>query len=162
MSPEHRRFLVLEQGVGSAVFNFVLNGVIAWLLFRSLERVPLWGQQSIAGDTIGTCFFLPFFTALIVTPLVRRRIRAGSVAPLGWTRETHPSLGWLPSGTTKRALVLGVICVLAVAPLSVWALGRLGVDELGFWHFVGFKATFAAALALLVTPVISIWAMTAR
>jgi hypothetical protein len=54
MSPEHRRFLVLEQGIGSALFNFVLNGAIAWLLFRSFERVPLWGQQSIAGDTIGT------------------------------------------------------------------------------------------------------------
>ena len=160
MSPEHRRFLVLEQGVGSALFNFVLNGAIAWLLFRSFERVPLWGQQSIAGDTIGTCFFLPFFTALIVTPLVRRRMKGGSVAEPGWTRETHPTLGWLPSGTTKRALVLGVGSALVFGPLSVWALSRLGVDELGFWHFVGFKAAFAAALALLVTPVISIWAMT--
>ena len=162
MSPEHRRFLLLEQGVGSALFNFVLNGAIAWLLFRSVERVPLWGQQSIAGDTIGTCFFLPFFTALIVTPLVRRRVRAGAVAPLEWTRETHPPLAWLPSGTAKRGLVLGVICLLALGPLSVWVLGRVGVDELGFWAFVAFKATFAAALALLVTPLISIWAMTAE
>ena len=80
------------------MFNFLLNGAIAWLLFRSLERVPLWGQQSIAGDTIGTCFFLPFFTALIVTPLVRRRVRAGSVAPLGVDARDHPPLGWLPAG----------------------------------------------------------------
>jgi len=161
MNSAHVRFLVLEQGIGSAVFNFLLNGAIAWLLFSGLERVPLWGQQSIAGDTIGTCFFLPFFTALIVTPLVRKRVQSGSVAELEWTHETHPMLGWLPAGTAKRALVLGVVCALVVGPLSVWLLHRLEVGELTFWSFVAFKAAFAAALALIVTPVISVWAMTA-
>ena len=159
MTRRHLEFLLLEQGIGSAVFNFLLNGAIAWALFRGMARVPLWGQQSIAGDTIATCFFLPFLTALIVTPLVRRRVTAGTLAALGWTRETHPPLGWLPSGTFKRALVLGVACLLVLGPLSIWLLDRYGVDELGFWSFVAFKATFAAALALVVTPVISIWAI---
>ncbi len=159
MSSAHLRFLLLEQGVGSAVINFLLNGAIAWGLFRSFERVPLWGQQSIGVDTIATCFFLPFITALIVTPLVRKRVQAGTLAALGWTRETHPALGWLPSGTAMRALVLGIVCALAIGSLSVWALGRLGVSELAFWPFVGFKAAFAAALAFVVTPVISLWAL---
>jgi hypothetical protein len=162
MTPEHRRFLILEQGIGSAAFNFVLNGLIAWLLFRSFERVPLWGQQSIAGDTIGTCFFLPFITALIVTPLVRKRVHAGRIERLEWTRETHPPLGWLPGGTGKRALVLGIACTLIVGSLSLWALTAFGVGDLAFWHFVGFKAAFSAALALVVTPVIALWAITPR
>jgi hypothetical protein len=161
MSPVHLRFLLLEQGVGSAVINFVLNGAIAWGLFRGLERVPLWGQQSIAGDTIGTCFFLPFLTTLIVTPLVRQRVRAGAIAALGWTRETHPALGWLPSRTAMRGVVLGIVCVLGVGLLTVWALHRLGVGDLGLWPFIGFKAAFAAGLALVVTPVISLWALAA-
>jgi hypothetical protein len=159
MSPKHLRFLLLEQGVGAAVINFVLNGAIAFLLFRGLERVPLWGQQSIVGDTIGTCFFLPFFTALIVTPLVRKRMRAGSVAALAWKRETHPPLGWLPRSTGKRGLALGAACALIIGPLSIWLLSRLGVADLAFWPFVGFKASFAAALALLVTPIIALWAI---
>jgi hypothetical protein len=161
MSPDHLRFLLLEQGIGAAVFNFVLNGGIAWLLFRGLERVPLYGQQSIAGDTVATCFFLPFVTALIVTPLVRRRITAGTLAALGWTRESHPVLAWLPGGTAKRALVLGIGCALLIGPISVWALGRLEIIDLSFWSFVAFKAAFAAGLAFLVTPVISLWALTA-
>jgi|SRR5579862_7085045 len=161
MSPDHLRFLLLEQGIGAAVFNFVLNGGIAWLLFRGLERVPLYGQQSIAGDTVATCFFLPFLTALIVTPLVRRRISAGTLAALGWTRESHPLLAWLPAGTAKRALVLGIGCALVIGPMSLWALSRLEVIELSFWSFVAFKAAFAAGLALLVTPVISLWALAA-
>jgi hypothetical protein len=160
MSSHHLRFLLLEQGIGAAVVNFLLNGAIAWLLFRSVERVPLWGQQSIVGDTFGTCFFLPFFTVLIVTPLVRRRVTGGALAALDWTRETHPLLGWLPSGTGRRALVLGAVCAAVVGPPSVWLLGRLQVTDLTFWSFVAFKAAFAAGLGLLVTPVISLWAMT--
>jgi len=159
MHPHHIRFLVLEQGIGSAVINFLLNGAIAWLLFRGLERVPLWGQQSIAGDTVGTCFFLPFLTTLIVTPLARGRVRTGSLRALPWTRETHPPLRWLPEGTLKRGLVLGVATALLVGPLSVALLAWSNVQELSFWQFVWFKAAFAAVLALIVTPIISIWAI---
>lgn len=159
MHPHHVRFLVLEQGIGSAVVNFLLNGAIAWLLFRTVEQVPLWGQQSIAGDTIGTCFFLPFFTTLIVTPLARGRVRTGSLMALPWTRETHPPLRWLPGGTVKRGLVLGVVTALLVGPLSVALLQCADVQELSFWRFVWFKAVFAAGLALIVTPIISIWAI---
>lgn len=159
MHAHHLRFLVLEQGIGSAVFNFLLNGAIAWLLFRALGTVPLWGQQSIAGDTIATCFFLPFLTTLIVTPLARNRVRDGSVAALPWTRATHPRLRWLPSGTVQRGLVLGIAGAVVIAPVSVIVLRWAGVQDLPFWRFVWFKAAFAAVLALIVTPVISIWAI---
>lgn len=159
MGPHHRRFLILEQGIGSALFNLVLNGVIAWALFRHLAVVPLWGRESIAGDTLGTCFFLPFFTALIVTPLVRRRVRSGGIDGLGWTRESHPRLGWLPAGTLRRALALGGLSLAVVGPLTLLGLHGLSVGELAFARFLAFKAVFAAVLALLVTPVISLWAL---
>src|SRR5690606_13950680 len=71
----HRRFLLLEQGVGAAVFNLLLNGAIAYFVARSLDTVPLWGGDvSIAGDTIFTTFLLPFFTCLFVTRLARAQV----------------------------------------------------------------------------------------
>jgi hypothetical protein len=151
--------LVLEQGIGSAIFNILLNGAIAWAMFRHLDVIPLWGQESIVGDTLGTTFFLPFFTALIVTPLVRRRVRSGGLDGLGWTRESHSVLGWLPPGTVRRALTLGFVTLIAVGPLAVLALHAFSVDELAFGPFIVFKALFAGLLALVVTPVISIWAL---
>ena len=48
MKDVHRRYLALEHGIGSAVINFVLNGAIAWAMFRSLDVVPLWGPTSIS------------------------------------------------------------------------------------------------------------------
>jgi hypothetical protein len=159
MTPHHTRFLILEQGIGSALFNLLLNAAIAWALFRHLEVVPLWGQESIAGDTLGTCFFLPFFTALIVTPMVRRRIRRGALPELAWNRTSHPWLGWLPPGTLKRAAVLGGWTLIALGPLTLAILMIAAVNELRLAPFIAFKAGFAALLALLVTPVISLWAL---
>lgn len=159
MTPTLRRYLLLEHGFGSAVFNFVLNGTIAWLLFRRVAEVPLWGQQSIAGDTIGTSLFLPLITCLIVTPLVRRHTRARDLGTLGWSPTANALLHWLPAGTFRRGLVLGATCLLVVAPLAVGALGAMGVTGMPLWHFVVFKAVFAAALALAVQPLIALWAV---
>ena len=159
MSPAHRRYLLVEQGIGAAVFNFALNAGIAWLLFRSQDVVPLWGDRSIAGDTIATSMILPFLTTLIVTPTARRQVRAGRVAALGWSRATHPTLGWLPRGTFARAFVLGVVCAVVLSPITLLVLGLLHVADLGFGRFVLFKAAFAAMEALLVTPVVSLWAI---
>lgn len=159
MSPAQRRYLLLEQGVGSGIFNFVLNGLIAWAMFRSVPDVPLWGQQSIMGDTIGTCFFLPLITCLIVTRLATGHVRTGKVAPLGWSRAAHPLLRRLPRGAARRGAALGAICIALLAPLALLALLVAEVASLPFWRFVLFKAGFAAVAATLVTPLIALWAI---
>ena len=154
-----RHYLLVEQGVGAAVFNFVLNAAIAGAMFRSVDVVPLWGQQSIMGDTIGTCFLLPFLTCLIATRLARGHVRAGKVAPLGWTRASHPLLGWLPQSTARRGVALGLACIALLAPLAFIALRVLDVAGLSFWRFVVFKGGFAAVAAALVTPLVALWAI---
>lgn len=159
MSPSHGRYLLLEQGIGAGVVNFGINAAIAWGMFRGAESVPLWGQQSIMGDTIGTCVMLPLMTSLIVTRVARGQLRAGKMAPLGWSRETHSVLRWLPRGTAIRGLVLGVLCAIAFAPLAYLYLRAHEVDGMAFGRFVMWKATFAAILGALVTPVIALWAI---
>lgn len=156
MSPAHKRFLLLEEGLGSVLVNLLLNGVIAYLMFRSAVSVPLWGQQSIAGDTIGTTFFLPLFTCLIVTPLARRQVHAGRLEPLD---GTPLGLAWLPARAFWRGAVLGVLSVILVAPPTIMLLSALGVTQQSFWGFVLFKAVFAAALGAVVTPLIALWAI---
>ena len=37
LSAPHQKFLIIEQGAVPTVFNFALNGAIAWALFRSAE-----------------------------------------------------------------------------------------------------------------------------
>lgn len=129
-------------------------------MVRSLHTVPLWGTDvSIAGDTIGTTFMLPFFTCLFVTRVARGQVERGKLPPLAWRRESHAALGRLPARTSVRALVLGLTGLIAVAPVAVWALVALEVRDLGPWSFVAFKALFAALLAAVVTPVVALGAL---
>src|SRR5690348_3584562 len=50
LNPEQRRFLLLDNGAGPFAANLLINGAIAWLMFRHASHVPMWGQNSIAGD----------------------------------------------------------------------------------------------------------------
>lgn len=158
MSPAHRRFLVLEQGVGSVVVNLAINGAVAFLMFRGAASVPLWGQQSIAGDTVGTTFLLPFITCLVVTKLARAQVRAGRVAPFA---GAPLGLERLPARPLWRGAALGAVTAAVVAPPTLALLVALGTTQQSFWHFVVFKAVFAAALGAVVTPLIALWAIAA-
>jgi hypothetical protein len=159
LAAAHRTYALRDQGVGAAIVNFLINGAIAWLMFRSLAAVPLWGQQSIAGDTIGTGFFLPFMTCLIVTPLTLRQVRSGTLPEPAWSRLDHPLLARLPRGAAARGALLGAAGALLAAPPVVLALSILGVGELEFWSFIAFKSSFAALLAALVSPLIALAAL---
>ena len=153
MSPQHRHYLFVEQGIGAGIFNFLLNGAIAWLLFRGMTTVPLWGQQSIGGDTLWTTFLLPLFTTLIASRIVRGHVRTGHVPAMPWPpsspgRRTPRSLG-------LRGFLLGVVFVLAVGLPATRVLEAAGVAEMSFGRFLAFKAAFAGALAVLVTPLVA-------
>jgi len=152
VSPEQRRYLVLEQGIGAGVFNVALNAGIAWAMFRGLETVPLWGQQSIAGDTIGTAFMLPFLTTLIASRVVRGHVRRGRVAAMSWA---DGAARFVPRRLSRRGALLGIVCLVAVALPAAAALGALGVDRMSFGAFITFKALFAGVLATAVTPLVA-------
>ncbi len=154
LTPAQRRFLFLDNGVGPFVANLLINGVIAWLLFRNATQVPLWGQSSIAGDTIATSFLLPAITCLIVTPIARGRVRSGQLPPV-----VDAFWRWIPRNMAWRAVLVGLICLLALTPLTLLAFGALGIGELTPWHFIYFKAIFAAIEGALVTPFLALWAI---
>ncbi len=161
VSSPHRNFLLIEQGLGAGVVNAVLNALIAWLSFRGVETIPFWGQQSIGGDTIGTCFVLPLITSLIVTPLSRGRVRSGALPPVASTPALARALELLPTGTLARGIVLGVLTMFIVAPPTIVLLRALGVDAWSLATFVRYKAIFGGILGAAVTPIVALMAIAA-
>lgn len=162
MSRAQLHYLLREHVLGSAVFTFALNAALAWLTFRSMAHVPLWGALSIAGDTIATALMLPFMTCLMVTFLVRRHVRAGRVAALGWTPPARRVVGWMPRRLLARAFALGLLFGALLAPVTLFVLCAARVAPLGLGSFVVFKAAFAAGEAALVTPLIALFALAAE
>ncbi len=83
LSRSQQQYLLIGHCVVPFVINFILNGLIGLAMFRGVSRVPVWGLQTSAGpDLLGTCFFLPAITCLIVTPIVHRHVRRAVVEPL--------------------------------------------------------------------------------
>jgi O-antigen/teichoic acid export membrane protein len=154
VTPNYSKYLV-GQAIAGAVINLVLNGAIAWLLYRRLPRIPLHGPQSIAGDVVVTSFVLPLLICLIVTPLIRAEMRKERLPVRQWVSSGPHRAVRLPTNLLLRALVIGVLAALVVSPITIWALDRLvGAEGLAFWPFVVFKASLAAALAVVVTPIL--------
>jgi hypothetical protein len=154
LSSTHRHYLILEQGIAPSILNFFINGAIAWFFFRSLTLVPLWGSQSIAGDTIATAFFLPFISCLISTPLAHWDVRRGRITPVAGFLRRHSILQKLFDFLLLRAISFGSISMITVSAISLFALIGVGIHEFSFWQFLIFKASFAACLAMLVSPII--------
>jgi hypothetical protein len=157
LSRAHRRFLVVDQGVGSTVVNFALNAAIAWLMFRSMPLVPLWGQSSIAADTLATAFVLPVLTSLIVGRVVAWQVGRGQIPRLGAAQVAASA--WARRSRLQRGAAVGAASVVLAAVPVVAYLTIAGPSEMERASFIWFKAAFAAGLGALVTPLIGWWAL---
>ncbi|HEY6394141.1 MAG TPA: hypothetical protein VIX12_01915 [Candidatus Binataceae bacterium] len=155
LTQAQRRYLLVDNGVGAFIINFIIAGVMGWLIFRNSTQVPLWGRSSIAGDTIGTSILLPLITCLIVTPIARSQIRAGRLVSLRGGRASN----WFPRNTFLRGLLIGALSLLALMPITLLGLRVAGVDSMSLRHFLLFKTVFAALEAALVTPFLALLAI---
>jgi hypothetical protein len=155
MLREHRRFLIVEEIVGSILVNFPLNAAIAWFLFRSAAQVPLWGWTSIAADTVVTAFMLPFLTALFATRAARARVVSGKLPCL----PRVAMFAWLPQSSAQRGALVGAASIALAAAPVVGAFVLVGPPTLSLWTFIWFKAIFATILGVLVTPLFGWWGL---
>jgi hypothetical protein len=80
----HLRYILLHQGAVAVVMNFVMNGLMAWLIFRPAETVPLWGDGGFAFDIVMTTFFFTFFTSFFVSKATYRKAWSGELAGIVW------------------------------------------------------------------------------
>lgn len=162
LNAAQKRYLVVDLAIGAAIVNLLLNLGLGWLFLHSKEGIAFSagsGDPSLVGELFGTCFLLPFFTGLIVTPLVKRVARQGRVPALSWGRADHRWLSRLPRGTFLRSLVIGLLCVLVVALPAIGVLSLLHVEWIAFRPYVLAKGVFSGLLAAPVTPLFGLAAL---
>jgi hypothetical protein len=157
ISDDHRRFLRIDQCLVPGIINIVINGGIAWALLRAHAEIPLWGSPSVGIDLIATGFLLPFFTCMIVSRIVGGQVRSGKLSPIA--ADQIGSRGFHHQSILKRALFLGVACVVFTSAPLVAALEMANAQPIAFYSFVGFKAIWGGLLAVLLTPLIAWWAL---
>jgi hypothetical protein len=156
---EHRRWLILNAVLITAVINVVLNAGLAWFSLHGADRVPVWDplpwKISAGLDTITTFFFLPLFTCLFVSTSVWIEMRRGRLRPLTGIAFADR----LPAGRIRRGAWLGALCVAVLSPLAVIAFVVAGLDSMSAKQFIVYKAVLCLVFGAIVTPVIAVWAM---
>lgn len=159
LSEQHRHFLRVEQCIHPFLFNFVINGVIAFLITRSHPTLPLWGDGSIGVDLIATSILLPLLTAVIVSRVIRGQVAKGKIAALDPAqideRGLHHRSAWVRGG------VLALVVLLFTGGPLVLLLQLAQAQPVETLAYVGFKAVWAGGVAMLISPVIAWWALCA-
>jgi len=164
MSSAHRRWIVINALLVTALINAVVNAGIAWLSAGGRSRIPLWATPIVGGpstltDTAGTLFILPLTTTIILTAVVQRELRRGRLDPLRCRGGLETLRVCLPPRSVARGAVLGAICFLLLAPAVLALLLATGFGDISTGAFVGYKAIFGVVYGTLVTPLIAVLAI---
>jgi hypothetical protein len=142
--------------------NVVLGVGISWASVRSHSTVPPWGvpwKPSIFWNILGTLFLLPMLTCVLVTPAIRRDVRAGSLGSLSKLRVEHNWLMALPAPGWHRGMLFGLLAMAALAPPAILLLIATGSPDLTSEEFIVSQTVLAVALGAVFTPLIALYAM---
>ena len=151
--------LLIGQAAGGVIINAPLNGLLAWLMFPPVPSLPIWAKGNcIAGDTIGTSFFLPLITCLILTALTRRALRSGAMPGLPLASVPR-ALRWLPANMAGRGALVGLACALTVALITLFSISGAGVEGMTRGEVALFKAVYTGLLGGAVSPLFGLRAL---
>jgi len=103
---------IRTQGIICAAINAALNPVVAWLVYRQLDFVLLWGRNSIVADTAVTSVVLTLLVTLFTTSSVRQALQ---------TRRVKATEGFPQGGTSAFATTPPCL----VSWTAAWAWHRL-------------------------------------
>jgi hypothetical protein len=159
---EHRRWLILNAVIITAVVNAGINFVLTWLGVVRQHTVPLWSwpllRTSTVVNTVGTLFILPFVTSFLWTEVIWRELRSGRLSPL--PPSTIGFLRWLSGGRVRRSAVIGLACLALLAPAACALLVGINFAHVKRSEFILFQVVFTVVFGALVTPIVALRAMT--
>jgi hypothetical protein len=151
LAPVHRKLLI-GQALGSVACNIPLNAALAWVTFPSIDAMPMWAiGNCVGGDTIGTGFFLPLITCLIMTPITRRLVRRGAVPAI--PRQELPGfIRFWPENFVGRGALAGLVGTVTVALPLALVLAAADVQSMTRVEVTIYKAVYTTLFGLIVAP----------
>jgi hypothetical protein len=153
-SAAQRRYLFVQNTVGAAVINLLINGAIGWVITRGLDVFPMWSIPGAAADLAATGFGVSFGTCIAARIGVSWEVTRGKIVP---PPQFEPYAGWyrrLPRPIFARSVWFGLWSLpVFVLPLLL-ALVIAGSTAFERVHFIWLKAGFSALEAAIVTPLI--------
>jgi hypothetical protein len=138
------RTYLIFQIVSGEFSNFFVNAYFAYGM-RDLAVVPMFGDRSLASDTIATAFLLSSLTVICGAFFIGRDVRAGKVS------EAAKRLPGSGLHTLWRAIIFGILTTLAFGLPAILAFAVIWPDGLSYVDFFILKVVYAMTIAVPVT-----------
>jgi len=149
------RFILLENLLVPVILNYAINWCLAWAIYGRNTAIPLWGARSMANDTLLTSLLLPWISCWINSRILDRQVRLGLIPRLSW--ETGQWFWRLATQSVLlRGLALGLFCLVGVAFPLLNLLSFSGLKQFELQTFLIVKASYAAFLAALISPIVAV------
>eukprot|EP00743_Colponemidia_sp_Colp-15_P008455 GILK01009191.1.p1 GENE.GILK01009191.1~~GILK01009191.1.p1 ORF type:complete len:219 (+),score=21.62 GILK01009191.1:40-696(+) len=173
-------YLSVFQGIGGAIINLIINGLLAWATYDGAESVRMWKWPTTMGaDVILTALLIPLITWFIAGSLARVDYRKGKwlfhtvLPPVPYPKFLYPVRSILrPEDLFRREHAIRKFALKFLRELRGGLLYSLPYVVLGgiiagvmtgiFTHTefslnasIAFKAGYGAIFSLFVTPVVA-------
>jgi len=147
-----QKFMTTEIIV-AALINGAFGVLFGWLIVRGGHSVPFSGAGGIVIDVLATAFLIGLLLTLIVTPILRGRIRKGGMPNIA-AASLPATLGLLPQNTFLRGAVMGLGGMAIVAPLILGLFWATGTVQLSPGNFIWIKGVYGALFGVIFTPLV--------
>ena len=153
------RYLLIGQAIIPFFINMIINIAIGVLSFGGQKSVATWAiDKGAVADSIGTCFFLPFITCLIATPIVHRQMASGVTSGIPLT-DVPRWVRWMNGPWMLRSAKFGVIGILLLTGPVYGLYYLFAGDSIETVRFIAIKAISAGVMGVFVTPLIAFVAL---
>jgi hypothetical protein len=148
IGPEHRQAVRTETVVSIAI-NSLVPAAIIWFLDVP-PPLTLFGEHAILGSLLPAAGLATLLMTLVLTNIVRVRVRKGSLPALNWPKAERGALAWIPGNLILRAIALALLALVLLVPSGLVVVALIGVLPLTKVGFLIFNLIYGAIVGLVM------------
>ena len=148
IGPEHRR-AVRNETVVSIAINSLIPAAIIWFLDVSPPQT-LTGQTGILGSMLPAAGLATLLMTLVLTNIVRFRVRKGALPALDWPKAERGMMAWIPTNLILRAIALALLALVLLVPAGMLVVNVIGILPLTKVGFLIFNLIYGAVVGLVM------------
>jgi hypothetical protein len=148
IEPKHRQAVRAETVVSIAI-NSLVPAAIIWFLDVSPPRT-LFGEHGILGSMLPAAGLATLLMTLVLTNIVRARVRKRSLPALDWPKSERGAMAWIPANMILRAIALAVLALILLVPSGLVVVALINVLPLTKVGFLIFNLVYGAVVGLVM------------
>jgi hypothetical protein len=148
IGPEHRQ-AVRNETIVSIAINSLIPAAIIWFV-EARPPQTLTGEHGILGSMLPAAGLATLLMTLVLTTIVRFRVRKGVLPALDWPQAERGVMAWIPGNMILRAIALALLALVLLVPAGLVIVALTGVLPLTSVGFLIFNLIFGAAVGLVM------------